>query len=179
MYWPWVTIYLGHFLPGSLCAWAAFYLGHFFTWVTFYLGHFTWVTLCLGHFLPGSLCAWAAFYLGHFLPGSLFALATLGPLFTWVTFLPGPLFTWVTFYLGHFLKTWVPGNWTPHPRVSRKLRLLEMCVEMSTKRRVWVSRGQKTLQKYPPPPPMPEQPPPPPPDHACFVFERFRLISPI
>jgi hypothetical protein len=96
-------------------------------WVTIYLGHFfTWVTfyLDLGHFLPGSL-----FYLGHFLPRPL---------------LPGPLYTWDIF------KTWVTGSLIPHPRVSRQLCLLEMCGEMSTRRRVWVSRVQKTLQQHPP-----------------------------
>jgi hypothetical protein len=58
-----------------------------------------------------------------------------------------------------FLTT--PHRLCPHPRISRNLCLLEMCVEMSTRRRVWVSRGQKTLQKYPPPP-MPKPPLPSP-----------------
>jgi hypothetical protein len=49
-----------------------------------------------------------------------------------------------------------PSPQTPHPRVSRKLRLLETCVEMLTSRRVNA------------------EPPPPPPDHMYFVFERVR-----
>ena len=43
----------------------------------------------------------------------------------------------------------------PHPRISRNMCLLEMCVEMSTRWRVWVSRVQKTLHKSPPPMPEP------------------------
>jgi hypothetical protein len=40
---------------------------------------------------------------------------------------------------------------TPHPRISRKLRLLETRVEMSTRRRVWVLRGQKHYRSTPHP----------------------------
>jgi hypothetical protein len=39
----------------------------------------------------------------------------------------------------------------PVSRISRNFCILEMCVEMSTRRRVWVSRVQKIPHKYPPP----------------------------
>ena len=57
----------------------------------------------------------------------------------------------------------------PHPRISRNLCLLEMCVEMSTRRRVWVSRVQKTLHKYPPP--CQNHPSPPPTMRVLFLSD--------
>ena len=45
---------------------------------------------------------------------------------------------------------------------------------MSTRRRVWVSRGQNTLKKYSPPC---QNHPVCPLDHACFVFGRSRRCN--
>ena len=49
-----------------------------------------------------------------------------------------------------------------------------MWVEMSTRRRVWVSRGQNTLKKYSLPC---QNHPVCPLDHACFVFGRSRRCN--
>jgi hypothetical protein len=155
MYWPWVTIYLGHFLPGPLFTWVTFLPGPLFTWVTFYLGHF----------LPGPLFTWVTFYLGHFLPGSLFYL---GHFFTWVTFLHGSLFTCVTFYLGQFLKTWVTGYLIP---VFRENCVFWKCLWKCPQDGECGSRVCKNTPQVPPPHAITTPPPPPRPCAFCFLSD--------